>query len=145
MRRVTAPHPIARPGAAELSDPALAHLFGPGTAPLAVEPAALLVPYAPPASRWLAWTQPPELVEGDETLLRLEDGGYFEIREVPREAPADLDFEISVEFGTPGVMNLDDFPAEFEADMAVFEGIGEKEKGLARVPAPLVLGGRCRA
>lgn len=141
MRRVTVPHGSARRGAAELSDPALAHLFGPGTTPLGFEvetPAPPADgPAAMPASKWLAWTLPTQFLAADETVLCLEDGGAFQIREVPREVPDDLDFEISVEEeaadpGSPetrALMNLDDYPAEFEADLAVFEGISGTTKG----------------
>lgn len=133
MRRISASHARVRSVAAELSDPALAHLFGPGTATLVAEPASPTPPAADPAgtpaSRWLAWTLPARILEADETLLRLEDGGFFEIREVPREAPDDLDFEVFVEFEAEPLMNLDDYPVEFEADLAVFEGISGTKKG----------------
>jgi len=133
MARLIGPHAAARSIDAELSDPALAHLFGPGTLPVVAEPAwtrapiAALVPVKALVPRGGSWALPREILAEDETLVRLEDGGIFQIRDVPDGS----DFEIFVEEDEaecPGVgarvaTNLDYFKAEFEADLAVFEAM----------------------
>jgi hypothetical protein len=112
----------------ELNDPALAYLYGPGLAPAAAPPVAKAKGFAPRGTWASAWPRPTDLLAEDETLLQLDDGGLFQIREAP--APADFDVFVDVDdSGFPGIragfaMNLDFFPAEFAADLAVFEGIG---------------------
>jgi hypothetical protein len=114
MGTLVAPRPRAPSYDGELSDPAFTHLFGPSLAPVA------------PSPQW-SWALPRKLLAEDETLVLLEDGGLFQIREVPDGA----DFEIFVDeedfdplgIGSREPMNLHDFRAEFEADLAVFEGI----------------------
>lgn len=148
MARLIGPHAAARSFDAELSDPALAHLFGPGPLPTVAGPARGWAPIAALVPRGGPWALPRQLLAEDETLVHLEDGGLFQIREVPDGA----DFEIFVEEDEaecPGIggrvaENLDHFKAEFEADLAVFEGIAETTKGgpvppsRPRVPSNLV-------
>lgn len=153
MGRTIGPRNGPRSIDAELSDPALAYLFGPAVVPIIPEPAPAVPPVASPLSLGGPWTLAQEILAADETLVRLEDGGIFQIREVQDGS----DFEIFVEeeeSGPPavepgGAMNLDHFRAEFEADLAVFEGIPATTKGGPAEPdRPRVLsnpGGRCRA
>lgn len=125
MGTVTLRHAAGRSFDAELTDPALAYLFGPAPAPAAHSPAAKALATLEPRVR--PWSRPADVLSAEETLLLLEDGGAFQIREVPDGA----DFEIFVEeevddFSravTAPVENLDHFRSEFEADLAVFRGI----------------------
>jgi hypothetical protein len=121
MGRLFHPRAGSRSFDAELSDPALAYLFGPGLdrLPAPVTSAPRL------ASRGGAWLLARDFLAEDETLVRMDDGGLLQIREVPDGADFEITVDEGIDFASPLACvdtNLDYFREEFEADLAVFEG-----------------------